>query len=273
MLKKLVHFALWEEVQILSFLCGATSLYLVLQLILRYILKLVLAVSQGTLCQKTSACKMSSMWVDFPNYHSGICLFETALLHLFAWLNISSLPAGRNKFVFKSKAHMCMSVSQKKPVCNCLPCTDKYQDKPYNLFFFSRSEMFIEKECALCVFITSLNEGGFNEIIYVKGLLLWVFPCLPFSIFLCSKESSSTSFTDPWGACDICCNPFPPPTAFNSILPTAWHCSRHGRTKTRWSHKDSGALHALFVLAPVAYGCYLSPILLFFQLVQLSKDG
>lgn len=170
-----MHFALWEEVQILSFLCGATSLYSVLQLILRYILKLVLAVSQGTLCQKTSACKMSSMWVGFPNYHSGICLFETALLHLFAWLNITSLPDGRNKFVFKSKAHTCMSVSQKKPVCNCLLCTDKYQDKPYNLFFFSCSEMLIEKECALCVFITSLNEGGFNEIIYVKGLLLWVF--------------------------------------------------------------------------------------------------
>lgn len=64
-------------------------------------------------------------------------------------------------------------------------------------FFYSCFEMFIEKECALCVFITSLNEGGFNEIIYVKGLLLWVFPCLPFSILLHSKESSSTSFTDP----------------------------------------------------------------------------
>lgn len=173
--------------------------------------------SQGTLCQKTSAHKMSSMWVRFPNYHSGICLFETAQLHLFAWLNITSLPDGRNKFVFKSKAHTCVSVLQKKPVCNCLLRTDKYQDKSYNLFFFflfpSCFEMFIEKECALCVFITSLNEGGFNEIIYVKGLLLWVFPCLPFSILLHSKESSSTSFTDPWGACDICCNPFPPPTA------------------------------------------------------------
>lgn len=102
---------------------------------------------------------------------------------------------------------------RKKPVCNCLLRRDKYQDKSYNLFFPSCFEMFIEKECALCVFITSLNEGGFNEIIYVKGLLLWVFPCLPFSILLHSKESSSTSFTDPWGACDICCNPFPPPTA------------------------------------------------------------
>lgn len=59
--KKLAHLALWEEVQNLSFLCRATSLYSVLQLILRYILKLVLAVSQGMLCQKTSARKMSSM--------------------------------------------------------------------------------------------------------------------------------------------------------------------------------------------------------------------
>lgn len=113
-----------------------------------------------------------------------------------------------------------MSVLHKKPVCNCALRADKHQGKSYNLFFFC-FEMFIEKECALCVFITSLNEGGFNEIIYVKGLLLWVFPCLPFSILLHSKESSSTSFTDPWGACDIFCNPFPPPTTLTHS------CLRH----------------------------------------------
>lgn len=176
--------------------------------------------------------------------------------------------------LFSKARHTRVCQSRRKSLCATVCCAQTNTRTSHTIFFFfSLSEMLIEKECALCVFITSLNEGGFNEIIYVKGLLLWVFRCLPFSILLHSKESSSTSFTDPWGACDICCNPFPPPTAFNSLLPTAWHCSRHGRTKTRWSHKDSGALQALFVSVRAAYGCYLSPVLLFFLLAQLSKYG
>lgn len=106
-------------------------------------------------------------------------------------------------------------------------------------FLFFCFEMFIEKECALCVFITSLNEGGFNEIIYVKGLLLWVFPCLPFSILLHSKESSSTSFTDPRGACDIFCNPFPPPTALTHS------CLRRPTAATMAGQRPDGSARAL----------------------------
>lgn len=113
------------------------------------------------------------------------------------------------------RTRVCQSC--RKSLCATVCCAQTNTRTSHTIFFFflfpSCFEMFIEKECALCVFITSLNEGGFNEIIYVKGLLLWVFPCLPFSILLHSKESSSTSFADPWGACDICCNPFPPPTA------------------------------------------------------------
>lgn len=121
--------------KILSFLCRATSFIFSASVDLKIHVKAGAGCEPGNALPKDICTQDVQHVSPFPNYHSGICLFENAQLHLFAWLNITSLSDGRNKFVFKSKAHTCMSVLQKKPVCNCLLHTDKYQDKSYNLFF------------------------------------------------------------------------------------------------------------------------------------------
>lgn len=61
-----------------------------------HILRLFLDRSPGTLCQNTSAHKMSSRGVSPPDYHSGICLSELAELCLPACLNIAGMPDRRN---------------------------------------------------------------------------------------------------------------------------------------------------------------------------------